>query len=533
MWTALLTVLAASASARAFVVEEGAADLSALEQSPRWSAVGHPATGGRGLHDGLQVAVAAGFEETLALRATGAASPADIADVRAAIDAAFRAWESPVLRFEVAFDGPAERGVAGAEIDLFVVSASEPLLPTRTAFAVTAARAVSVTDRRLTNGTIGPGRALVGADILINTDAVAGAIEQAGRIFGRPFTRAEQLAALTRLVMHETGHALGLDHPNDAPTRNFDRDENPFNAIIVDPVRPLDGLHLSPVVDFDAIVSDRPVTLPDALLFTSLRNDDRGGRDVLYPPPAGPRRCTGAVQPADQECDDGNACNGRERCNLGLKTCLPGSALVCDDGDPCNGIERCAPGVGCQPGVPCVDGSRCTLDTCDETGCRHELDPTSCPVRQLPSALLSVGRVRPGSARRRLRIVVPGPLSLPDGTLLGAEALLAVSDGAGRVETYFLRRSGWRILMGRRGSRLVFRSRHDDACRVVVLREDRGLRASCFLGGGRPLAGGTPEIVLRVGVPATGAVFYCSPARAGSQGPPACPLVAQLAGIRG
>ncbi|MFO1519920.1 MAG: hypothetical protein U1F57_09705 [bacterium] len=44
------------------------------------------------------------------------------------------------------------------------------------------------------------------------------------------------------------------------------------------------------------------------------------------------------------ECDDGNACNGIERCSGGI--CLPGTPLNCDDGDPCTD-DVCDVAVGC------------------------------------------------------------------------------------------------------------------------------------------------------------------------------------------
>lgn len=84
-------------------------------------------------------------------------------------------------------------------------------------------------------------------------------------------------------------------------------------------------------------------------------------------------RCAGCV--ADSECDDGVFCNGAERCVQGIcragaaPTCDDGVECtadfcdvaadecsnvprhnVCDDGVACNGRERCHPQEGCQPG---------------------------------------------------------------------------------------------------------------------------------------------------------------------------------------
>ncbi len=97
--------------------------------------------------------------------------------------------------------------------------------------------------------------------------------------------------------------------------------------------------------------------------------------------------CTG-----DAACDDGQFCNGLERCNLATGRCeaalvaCPGQACDeandrcvgcltagdCDDGDFCNGAEICVAGQ-CQGATPptCDDGVACTLDSCDSAlGCR-------------------------------------------------------------------------------------------------------------------------------------------------------------------
>jgi hypothetical protein len=136
----------------------------------------------------------------------------------------------------------------------------------------------------------------------------------------------------------------------------------------------------------------------------------------------------------DADCDDGNECNGEERCSASLNRCQAGTPLAdgaectfmlvpsptidgdggvpdggategepvptpsycidaecaqpctedseCDDGDPCNGEETCNTEIGgaCQAGEPpeCDDGLECTVDTCDPeenplTGCVHTL----------------------------------------------------------------------------------------------------------------------------------------------------------------
>ncbi|MBM4321803.1 MAG: hypothetical protein FJ125_18165 [Deltaproteobacteria bacterium] len=114
---------------------------------------------------------------------------------------------------------------------------------------------------------------------------------------------------------------------------------------------------------------------------------------------------SGECQPIPVEglCDDGDLCNGRERCVEGM--CRPGEAVVCppddnvctreecnpatgrcrsvpqegrcDDDDPCNGSERCVQGV-CRPGEPV----RCARD--DNVCTREECDPATGHCRSIP-----------------------------------------------------------------------------------------------------------------------------------------------------
>lgn len=92
------------------------------------------------------------------------------------------------------------------------------------------------------------------------------------------------------------------------------------------------------------------------------------------------------------DCDDGEFCNGQERCVEGV--CVAGEPPDCSDGvmctiDTCDeerrgchhapndsacddllyctGEEHCTPGIGCMPGEPpCDDGIECTVDICEE-----------------------------------------------------------------------------------------------------------------------------------------------------------------------
>jgi hypothetical protein len=122
-------------------------------------------------------------------------------------------------------------------------------------------------------------------------------------------------------------------------------------------------------------------------------------------PPDGAELCAAAADCGEcADCDldrgiclplaDATACaDGAGACQVGV--CLRRSCAVddsCDDGDPCNGVERCGPD-GCQRGeVPsCDDGDACTRDSCgrflggcvniplDEDGDGHgPLFPSGC-----------------------------------------------------------------------------------------------------------------------------------------------------------
>ena len=315
--------------------------------SPRWSAGAHAEIGFAGLQGGLRVAVEPGFAAAIVGAVTGAEDPADIAAVEVAVAAAFDAWTSPVLRFEIEFDGPAERGTgAGAEIDLFAVPGTDPVFADNTFFGLASWRTAELAARELTNGTVLPGPALIGADLFFNLDRLA--------LAAPLFTREQQPAAIQRLVMHELGHAIGLNHPNQYPQANLDTDDDPFNEMIIDPRDPFAGLVQSPNVDADAVMSNSPVSGLGPLLFTTLRNDDRGGRDVLYPALIEPRpACTG-------DCDGDGAVDVDElvlavRIARGLASLDACPAFTADEGDGIedaelvlavrHALEGCAPAV--------------------------------------------------------------------------------------------------------------------------------------------------------------------------------------------
>src|SRR5207249_4118659 len=110
----------------------------------------------------------------------------------------------------------------------------------------------------------------------------------------------------------------------------------------------------------------------------------------------------------DADCDDGDACNGVESCDLSSGTCVPGTAVdctdqnpctddlcdpatgacsnpeaaagtVCDDGNACTTGDTCSDGVCVGAALSCDDGNPCTDDSCDPaTGCVSTPNTAPC-----------------------------------------------------------------------------------------------------------------------------------------------------------
>jgi hypothetical protein len=227
---------------------------------------------GLGLEDGIQVGVDPGF--ALALGVDEADDQARLED---AVRAAFAAWQNGVLRFDVAFDAPVTVDPAsGLEIDLWALPATDPVFTTFL-FGLTEVSWQWVLRER-PDGLITYLPTITGADIYLNATLL--------RDFSALLPTDEQrIRALTRLLIHEIGHAIGLGHPY---TRsNWDTDLDPYNRMRIDPENLLSGLRSSPNLATDAIMTVRPCGFEligcAPLYYTELQFDDRGGRDFLYP----------------------------------------------------------------------------------------------------------------------------------------------------------------------------------------------------------------------------------------------------------
>lgn len=283
---ALAAAVALADAARAFVVEAGpepaASPIEDLRRAARWDA--NPGalvrTGERGLGGGLEYSVDPSVCTKLRF-----ADAADCAAIKAQIAEAARRWTAghPHLRFvDVSKDIPAElapetegwRGF-GAEIDFVAVEArdfrafhKEEVAADARTYYVHAPR-----PRRLDAARSEEARgAITSVDIRLNASVC---------FYLDPSARRDGCMHFGSVVMHELAHALGLDHPDENPSRNLDLDANPSGPMALDCREAAKGLKVSPVVERFAVANGR---WTGAGYWTrGLTYDDLAGRDALYP----------------------------------------------------------------------------------------------------------------------------------------------------------------------------------------------------------------------------------------------------------
>ncbi len=228
----------------------------------------------RGLGGGIEYAIAGDFCTNIIPRFIDEPKPT-CGQLKEAIKKAFDKWASghSALKFadvtgkiQAARPPSGEREPwrgFGAEIDFF---AFPYRLGAHTEFWFLFADPIG------TNGKVLPGNTLTSADIIVNTN-VCFHLDPA--LAGRGCNHFESL------ILHEIGHAIALDHPNEFPQRNFDTDNNPTNEISIDCKEPTKGLRLSSNIEQKAVM-EGSLGKPEPVR-PGLTQDDLGGRNFLYP----------------------------------------------------------------------------------------------------------------------------------------------------------------------------------------------------------------------------------------------------------
>ncbi|HEX2875109.1 MAG TPA: hypothetical protein VHP33_27850 [Polyangiaceae bacterium] len=84
------------------------------------------------------------------------------------------------------------------------------------------------------------------------------------------------------------------------------------------------------------------------------------------------------------DCDDGNACNGVETCDLVGLTCVKGTPVDCSGSDDACHVGSCNPSTGACTAVakdddtPCDDGTLCTPSSSCQAGVCKGINPVIC-----------------------------------------------------------------------------------------------------------------------------------------------------------
>ena len=267
----------------------------------------------RGLGGGLEYAIARDFFDRILPSFVDQARPTK-AQLIEAIRRAFDRWAagSPLRFIDVSDQVFALQDLgfpgSGAEIDLLAVPGGDrafrrTTLAANTSVTFSNERPIGTTGREFS------GKTITSADILFNVDA-SYYFDPNDPEVQRLQQRGATLMHFESLLLHEISHAIGLDHPDEFPERNFDTDLDPTNPMIIDCQYPLQGLKLSPNIDRTAVATSRG----SGSHRLELTYDDLGGREFLYPscdsrpptsgPPSPPRPGGGTLKSFDVNNND-------------------------------------------------------------------------------------------------------------------------------------------------------------------------------------------------------------------------------------
>lgn len=255
-----------------------------LQDAARWTATNDTFVGSntRGLGGGLEYSIDPNFYSQIMgsfVDSTGVTQD----QITQAIRRGFDRWASgsPLSFTDVSGQIFAIRDAAspgsGSEIDIFAVSGGSIEFVGNTLSGNTIQQ-VSKTQPRGTNGSSMPGRTLTSADILINRDRMYYMNANDPQVQSMQ-AQGQFLVHFESLMQHEIGHAIGLDHPDEWWTRNFDTDNNPSNSMNINCNSPSSGLQLSQNFPRNAVMSAEG----SHLMRMTLTGDDLGGRAFLYP----------------------------------------------------------------------------------------------------------------------------------------------------------------------------------------------------------------------------------------------------------
>jgi len=257
VFAALMGTCIAAGPAGAFSIYSPIQDIAT---AARW-------TSASGLVDGIRVGVDASFAAAWGMTTT------DAAVVGGWVQHAFDVWENPALQFDVRFGD-----LDGAEIVLQALPGPDPLVGY---FGIANIDWGFDSARTLTNGQVVAGWTIEAVRI----DIAAERLQSVDGFSGLPLGMRGRI--ITRLFMHEIGHAIGLGHTEELQNVYFDTDFDPDNAMAIDPADPFAGLVDSPNRFVGTVMSRRPcgeyLVICEAVVSDALSLDDIGGRDVLYP----------------------------------------------------------------------------------------------------------------------------------------------------------------------------------------------------------------------------------------------------------